>query len=62
MIVEDCPLCLCRGTKSKRDGIFKPGRTSQRRACPACYGEGGLPLARLRHLIKLGVAAEARRR
>jgi hypothetical protein len=27
MIVEDCPLCLCSGTKSKREGIFKPGRT-----------------------------------
>jgi hypothetical protein len=59
-IDEDCPLCLCRGTKSERDGIFTPGETSPKRACPACHGAGDMPTSRLQRLIRLGVAAEAR--
>jgi hypothetical protein len=46
MITEECPLCLTRGTRRKADGIYKPGKTPPRLACPACNGDGGIPRRR----------------
>jgi len=59
MIYEDCPICVGRGTKARRDGVFRKGRTAPARVCVACRGEGEIPRRRLQRLVRLGLAADA---
>jgi hypothetical protein len=58
MVREVCVLCGGRGTRGKRDGTFKSGRTPERAKCDGCGGAGSLPRARLRRLVRAGLRSE----
>lgn len=60
MTTEECPLCLTRGTRRQRDGVFITGKTARRLACPACNGNGTIPRRRLQAIVRRGIEAGTR--
>ena len=55
---ETCVLCHGRGTQRRRDGRFKPGRTSSHLRCPLCRGEGDVSLRRVQAIVRRGLSPQ----